>query len=135
MDGSAENNIASTALTEPTEGESPPKRLQAVALQYLEGDKAPRVIASGVGELARRILQMAEENNIPVTRDDSLVDILTKLNVGVQIPPETYRAVAEILAFLYRTDELWRKRKESSNPAMAKAAQTTAPAKTQRPPR
>ena len=98
------------------------RRLQAVALQYLEGDKAPRVIASGVGELARRILQLAEDNNIPVTRDDSLVEILTKLNVGVQIPPETYRAVAEILAFLYRTDEDWRKRKLESNPSMAKAA-------------
>lgn len=84
-------------------------RQRAVALRYEEDDKAPKVVAAGAGEIARRILDLAYENNIPIKKDDSLVDILSKLDVGFEIPPETYRAVAEILAFLYRTDEKWRK--------------------------
>jgi flagellar biosynthesis protein len=83
-------------------------REKAVALKYDKADAAPRVVASGMGELAKRILKLAEEHKIPVTRDDSLVEILSKLNLGMEIPPETYRVVAEILAFLYKTDEKWR---------------------------
>ncbi len=100
----------------------PPKRLQAIALQYLEGDRAPRVIASGAGELARRILELADEHQIPVRRDDTLVELLSKLDIGFEIPQEAYQAVAEILAFLYRTDEAWRMKKAESNPSMALAA-------------
>lgn len=100
----------------------PQKRLQAIALQYLEGDRAPRVIASGAGELAKRILQLADEHQIPVKRDDTLVDLLAKLDIGFEIPAEAYQAVAEILVFLYRTDEQWRKRKAQTNPTMARAA-------------
>lgn len=84
------------------------KRQKAVALKYKQGEKAPQVIASGVGEIARRILELAEHNGIPIRRNDSLVEILSKLKIGWDIPPETYRAVAEILAFLYRTDEAWK---------------------------
>ncbi len=88
------------------------KRQRAVALRYAEEDKAPKVVASGPGEIARRILELARENDVPIKKDDSLVDILSKLDVGYEIPPETYKAVAEILAFLYRTDEEWKKRVE-----------------------
>ena len=95
------------------------KRKKAVALAYEEGDKAPRVVASGAGEIAKRILELARENDVPITEDGSLVDLLAKLDLGYEIPPETYRAVAEILAFLYRTDELWRKKKESSHPVFS----------------
>lgn len=95
--------------------ESPAKgRSRAIALRYEEGDRAPKVIATGAGEIARRILELAAANNIPVRRDDTLVEILGKLDLGYEIPPETYRAVAEILAFLYRTDDAWRKRKQGS---------------------
>ena len=93
------------------------KRKQAVALKYEEGERAPRVLASGAGEIARRILELAREHNVPIREDDSLAEILAKLDVGYEIPPETYRAVAEILAFLYRTDEAWRKQKEQENPS------------------
>ena len=86
-----------------------PKR--AVALRYEEGMRAPTVVAAGAGEIAKRILELAQENDIPIQKDDTLVDILSRLNLGYEIPPETYRAVAEILAFLYRTDEAWRKSK------------------------
>jgi flagellar biosynthesis protein len=87
------------------------KRLKAVALHYADGERAPHIVATGVGEIARRILELAHEHQIPVKEDSQLVEILSKLDLGYEIPPETYRAVAEILAFLYRTDEAWRKRK------------------------
>lgn len=85
------------------------KRQQAVALQYALEDKAPHVLASGIGAIAQRILKIAQENNIPIKKDDDLVKILSQLKIGLEIPEETYRAVAEILAFLYRTDSLWGK--------------------------
>lgn len=104
----------------------------AVALRYENGDCAPRVIASGVGELAQRIIDLAKQNNIPIRKDDLLVDILGKLNLGYEIPPETYQAVADIMAFLYWTDEEWRAEKEGENsPILArvpKSKKLTAPA-------
>ena len=85
------------------------KRDQAVALRYEHGERAPKIVASGAGEIARRIIELAQQNEVPVHRDDSLVEILAKLKVGSEIPPETYRAVAEILAFLYRADDDWKR--------------------------
>lgn len=93
--------------------EKKPEKKKAVALRYDEGMSAPSIVATGAGEIAKRILELAEEHQVPVERDDTLVDILSRLQLGYEIPPETYRAVAEILAFLYRTDEAWRKRKQS----------------------
>lgn len=88
------------------------KRKRAIALHYADEDRAPKVLATGAGELAKRIIDMARENNIPVRQDDSLTEVLSKLDIGNEIPPETYRAVAEILSFLYRSDLEWRKRKD-----------------------
>ncbi len=87
-------------------------RKVAVALSYQEADRAPKVVATGAGEIARRILELAREHNIPIREDESLAQLLAKLKVGFEIPAETYQAVAEILAFLYRTDAAWRKRRE-----------------------
>lgn len=90
----------------------PYKRDKAVALQYDIDDHVPRVIAAGAGEIARRIIEIAKENNIPIHKNDSLADILSRIDIEQEIPEETYILVAEILAFLYRTDAAWRKRKE-----------------------
>ena len=100
--------------------EIPKKRQQAIALRYAEGDRAPKIVASGAGEIAKRILQLADEHGVPIKQDDGLVEILSKLDLGYEIPAETYRAVAEILAFLYRTDLEWRKRKETDLPEVFK---------------
>ena len=97
----------------------PNKRKRAVALSYEEGDRAPKVIAAGAGEIAKRILELAQENDIPISQNEPLVDILAKLDLGSEIPKETYRAVAEVLAFLYRTDEAWRAKKSSSHSLFA----------------
>ena len=102
---------------EAAEGRNP--RQRAVALEYSQGERTPKVVAVGAGEIARRIIELAAQNNVPIRRDDSLVEVLGKLDIGYEIPVETYRAVAEILAFLYRTDESYRQKKEKSHPMIA----------------
>jgi flagellar biosynthesis protein len=84
------------------ERDEPPKR--ATALRYTEGSEAPEVVATGRGEIARKILEAAEEAGVPVRRDPALVEALSKLEVGRMIPPELYVAVAEALVWAYRLD-------------------------------
>jgi flagellar biosynthesis protein len=75
---------------------------RAVALKYEPDlDRAPRVVAAGRGEAARRIIEIAEENHIHIQRDPDLVEVLSKLEIDREIPPELYAAVAELLAFVY----------------------------------
>ena len=81
------------------------ERQQAVALKYIrEEDDSPRVVARGRGEIAERILELARRHGVPVHRDTDLADVLVRLSLGDLIPPELYKAVAEILAYLYRMD-------------------------------
>ena len=73
----------------------------AVALGYDPNeDGAPKVIASGKGALAEKIIEQAKENKIPVHTDDKLAETLSRLEIGEMIPPELYEAVAEILVFV-----------------------------------
>ncbi|UFJ42093.1 EscU/YscU/HrcU family type III secretion system export apparatus switch protein [Brevibacillus humidisoli] len=82
------------------------KRKQAVALRYQAGaDEAPTVVAKGKGFVAENILKQAKEHRIPVQEDPSLVEVLGKLDLDQQIPPELYQVVAEILAFVYQLDK------------------------------
>jgi flagellar biosynthesis protein len=79
---------------------------RAAALAYKpEKDGAPRVTASGRGRVAEKILEAARAAGIPVQEDPALAEILAGLDPGEEIPPETFQAVAEILAFLYRLDQ------------------------------
>ena len=79
---------------------------KAAALQYdRDQDRAPRLVAKGQGHLAERILEIARENRIPIQQDPGLVEIISKLDLLEEIPPECYRVVAEILAFIYKTQE------------------------------
>lgn len=79
---------------------------QAIALEYDPSDEAPRVIASGRGILAEKIIEKARESDIPVHRDDKLADTLSRLDIGDMIPPELYEVVAEILVFVDSMDKL-----------------------------
>jgi flagellar biosynthesis protein len=82
------------------------KRKQAVALRYqAKTMEAPVVVAKGKGYVAENILKTAKENGIPVQEDPSLVEVLGKLDLNQQIPPELYQVVAEVLAFVYRLDK------------------------------
>ncbi len=85
-------------------------RQLAVALRYLEGkDEAPRVVARGWGAVASEILRIAREHGVPVHPDADLAEVLSRIEVGKFIPEELYQAVAEVLAFLYRTNQRVRK--------------------------
>ncbi len=78
-------------------------RQQAVALRYEpERDRAPKLVAKGQGYLAEKILELARQHHIPVREDKNLLQILSRLDLNQEIPAEVYRAVAEILAFIYR---------------------------------
>jgi flagellar biosynthesis protein len=79
----------------------PPSR--AAALRYEHGqDEAPTLLAKGVGGTAEWIVEIARQHGIPVHEDAALVDVLSKLDVQQQIPPELYVLVAEILSCIYR---------------------------------
>jgi len=76
---------------------------RAAALKYVQNeDNAPRVIAKGKGYVAEKIIEIAEKNKVPVVQDPNLAQILEALDLNTEIPPALYRAVAEILAFVYR---------------------------------
>jgi flagellar biosynthesis protein len=81
-------------------------RKTAAAIEYnAEKNSAPKVTAKGQGLLAERIIAMAMEHNIPVKNDPALIQMLSRLDIDEQIPVELYKAVAEILAFIYRANE------------------------------
>jgi flagellar biosynthesis protein len=86
----------------------------AAAIRYDSArDDAPKLAAKGKGHVAERIIELARQNNIPVRSDKALVQILSKLDLDQQIPPDLYRAVAEILAFVYSANEQYRDRQGS----------------------
>jgi flagellar biosynthesis protein len=84
--------------------EPPPHRRRATALHYDKGEHAPRVTATGAGMVAERILAAAREAGIPVRHDPALAEALGKLELGAEVPPEMWTAVAETLAWAYRLD-------------------------------
>jgi len=85
--------------------------LRAVALKYdVDKGKAPKIMAVGKGNVAEMILQVAEENRVPFYEDESLANLLSKLELDTEIPGELYTLVAEVLAFVYQLDKLAKKR-------------------------
>ncbi|MDQ1316402.1 MAG: flagellar biosynthesis protein [Candidatus Poribacteria bacterium] len=80
---------------------------KATALKYnSQTDSAPVVKAKGMGIIADRIIEIAKENNVPTREDPDLVELLMQIDVDKEIPPELYKVVAEILAFVYRLNNL-----------------------------
>lgn len=77
-----------------------PPRRSAVALGYGEQDKAPRVLASGYGPLAERIIEEARRHDIYVQSTPELVGLLMQVDIDEQIPPPLYHAVAELLSWV-----------------------------------
>jgi len=79
------------------------KKTKAVALEYdKEKDAAPRITAKGRGFVAEKIIESARAHNVPLHEDKNLVQVLEALDLETEIPAELYRAVAEVLAFIYR---------------------------------
>lgn len=84
--------------------DGPAPRRRATALSYEQGANAPRVVATGSGHLAERIIAAAHEAGVPVRSDPALARALAALDLGDEIPQALYRAVAETLAWAYRLD-------------------------------
>lgn len=78
---------------------------RAVALRYDPAtDAAPKVVAKGKGLAAEQIIKQARKHAVPVREDPALAAVLGRLNIDQEVPPEVYRAVAAILALLYRAN-------------------------------
>ncbi len=78
---------------------------KAVSLRYdPEKDSAPKLTAKGQGVIAERIIELARQAGVPVKEDQDLVEVLSRLELNSEIPPETYIVVAEILAWVYRVN-------------------------------
>jgi len=76
---------------------------KAVALKYEQKkDSAPKVVAKGRGWIAEKIIDLARKHGVPLKEDDTLVEVLSKLEIYEEIPVELYKAVAEILVFVYQ---------------------------------
>ena len=75
---------------------------KAAALKYNRGDaSAPKMVAKGRGKVAEKIVEIAKAHNIPIKEDKDLVEFLSTLDLYQEIPEELYKAVAEIIAFIY----------------------------------
>lgn len=76
---------------------------KAVALKYdREKDNAPKVVASGKGEVANKMIKLAQEHDIFIKKDADLVELLSKIELNKEVPPMLYKAVAEVFSFIYK---------------------------------
>ena len=83
--------------------------LKAVALKYDSNkDRAPTITAKGFGSIASKILDLAQKNGVFIHRDSDMVEILSRLEIGDEIPDSLYKAIAEILAFVYKLNKRYR---------------------------
>jgi len=86
-----------------TEPKKPTKRKaigKAAALKY-DGVNSPKLVAKGEGKVAQEIVSLAEQNDVHIHYDPLLLDVLTRLELGDEIPETLYLAVAKIIAFAY----------------------------------
>ena len=89
------------------EGKTPKKNIRAIAINYDYGKgKAPRIVATGKGNIAKQILELAEEHKVPLYEDEDLTELLSKLDLDVEIPPQLFTLVAEVLAVVYQMNKI-----------------------------
>jgi len=75
---------------------------KAVSLQYDKSkDNAPHVTAQGTDKTAQNIIKIAQENGIPLKKDEDLVNMLSEIELNQEIPIDLYQAVSEIFTFIY----------------------------------
>ena len=82
------------------------KRKQAIAIQYNPDEVAPKILASGTGIIADKIIEKAKSSDVPLYEDNKPANTLSKLDIGEYIPPELYSIVAEILVFVDNLDKI-----------------------------
>ncbi len=81
-------------------------RKKAAALKYQENLVAPVVTASGMGHIANKIIEKAEENDVPIVYNKELTDLLCNVDIGEYIPGELYEVVAHIIAYITDLDRI-----------------------------
>lgn len=96
-------------------GRARASRQRATALGYEPGDRAPKVLATGAGLLAQRIIDSAREAGVPVRSDPALAEALAALDIGHEVPEALWVAVAETLAWAYRLDAQARRAGQASS--------------------
>ena len=100
---------------------------RAVALQYGTEHSAPVIIASGMGNLAEKIVEVASENGVPIYEDNSLATVLSQMELGREIPEEPYGAIVEIYLYFLNFDpsdpEKFRREREKWRAEQKKAEQ------------
>ncbi len=79
---------------------------KAAALRYEQNYDAPVVTAAGIGVIAEKIIEKAEESDVPVVYNKELTDLLCNVDVGDSIPPELYEAVAHVIAYVTDLDKI-----------------------------
>ena len=77
------------------------KPREAIALLYDGGEQAPTITAKGDGELAEQIIELAMNYEVPIYENADLASMLTRMELGDQIPEALYRTIAEIIAFAW----------------------------------
>lgn len=82
------------------------QRKKAAALKYELNSDAPVITASGMGHIADKIIQRAEENEVPIVYNKELTELLCNVDVGNEIPTELYEAVAHVIAFVTDIDKM-----------------------------
>ena len=81
-------------------------RKSVVSLKYKKGnDSAPKITSIGKGWVAEKIIKMAHENNIPIREDRDLLNLLSEIDVGQEVPESLYKVVAELLAWVYQLNQ------------------------------
>jgi len=83
------------------------KKNSAIALKYdpLSG-RAPTIVAKGHGEIAEKIIELAQEHDVHIHQNPELLDVLIRLELGDEIPEALYRAIAEVIAFAYNIKKM-----------------------------
>jgi flagellar biosynthesis protein len=75
---------------------------KATALQYDQlNNNAPVVTAKGKGDIANNIIEVAKQNDIPIKKDEDLLNMLSQIELNKEIPVELYKAVSEVFSFIY----------------------------------
>ncbi|OHE13056.1 MAG: type III secretion system protein [Sulfurimonas sp. RIFOXYD12_FULL_36_11] len=79
---------------------------KAAALRYdTVKERAPRVVAKGEGQTAENIIKIAELHNLPIRKDEDLIELLSKVELDKEVPEALYKAVAEVFSFIYKVSK------------------------------
>ena len=89
----------------------PNSKKKSAALRYDQGYEVPIVTAAGIGLIADKIIEKADENNIPIVYNKELAELLQNVDIGESIPPEIYGIVAEVIAYVLHVDGDLKKRR------------------------